>query len=676
MYTVAGGKSIPSWVSDKKKKSLKKDGEYRRRVELIQDFEFPAASQKIKVTPDEQYIFVTGYHPPRVRVYDVSQLSMKFERHLDAEIVDFQILTDDYSKVVFLCTDRTLNFHARFGGYYKTRIPKFGRDLAYCPFTAELLVASSSPEIYRLSLAEGRFLSPLNSRSPAVNVCGIAPSHGLLACGGEDGVLECFDPRQRESVGWLAAAGAMGGPRQGLTALRFDTNGMNIAVGTSGGLVALFDLRSQQPLLVKDHMYDSPIVDVKFHNGGGLCHESQCVISADKHIVKIWDATSGEIYTNIEPADGCDINDVAVWRDSGLIMAACDAPRIQAYFVPSLGAAPRWCTFLDSLTEELEENAIPTVYDDYRFITRNDLNALGLGNLLGTPLLRAYMHGFFVDNRLYQKAKAIADPFAYDVYRQKRITQKLEEERRSRISLVKRLPKVNAAVAARILAEQQEQQEEEVGGQGEIAVLVPKSKSKSKAPLPSLLEDDRFKAMFMDPAFAIDERSDEYRVLHPNVDPARESAKKLLEEHFEELENDQEDDVSDAEEDSSESEDEYAHRKQGSKDNKRLRVADKPDQPGRKAPRMFAAKDATAAAAFREGRSLATEREVPLGAKAAAFGGAQRPFRSGARGNREMSFVPRMAPDGKRGRGRSRGGASRGGGRGRSQGRGRGRGRR
>ena len=67
VYTVAGGKNIPAWLSDKKKKALKKDEDYRRRVDLIQDFEFPAACQRIKVTPDGQYIFASGYHPPQVR---------------------------------------------------------------------------------------------------------------------------------------------------------------------------------------------------------------------------------------------------------------------------------------------------------------------------------------------------------------------------------------------------------------------------------------------------------------------------------------------------------------------------------------------------------------------------------------------------------------------------------
>lgn len=31
VYTVAGGKNLPTWVSDKKKRSLRKDEDYNRR---------------------------------------------------------------------------------------------------------------------------------------------------------------------------------------------------------------------------------------------------------------------------------------------------------------------------------------------------------------------------------------------------------------------------------------------------------------------------------------------------------------------------------------------------------------------------------------------------------------------------------------------------------------------
>jgi ribosome biogenesis protein ENP2 len=43
----------------------------------------------------------------------------------------------------------------------------------------------------------------------------------------------------------------------------------------------------------------------------------------------------------------------------------------------------------------------------HRFVTKADLVKLGMDHLMGTSLLRAYMHGFFIDNRLYNKAKCV-----------------------------------------------------------------------------------------------------------------------------------------------------------------------------------------------------------------------------------------------------------------------------
>jgi len=40
-----------------------------------------------------------GTYKPRVRCYDVHQLSMKFERGLDSDVVQFQFLSEDYAKV-------------------------------------------------------------------------------------------------------------------------------------------------------------------------------------------------------------------------------------------------------------------------------------------------------------------------------------------------------------------------------------------------------------------------------------------------------------------------------------------------------------------------------------------------------------------------------------------------
>lgn len=39
------GKAVPQWLPERQRRNLAKDENYRRRVELIQDLEFPTASQ-------------------------------------------------------------------------------------------------------------------------------------------------------------------------------------------------------------------------------------------------------------------------------------------------------------------------------------------------------------------------------------------------------------------------------------------------------------------------------------------------------------------------------------------------------------------------------------------------------------------------------------------------------
>lgn len=56
------------------------------------------------------------------------------------------------------------------------------------------------------------------------------------------------------------------------------------------------------------------------------------------------------------------------------------------------------------LQEELEESGQTTIYDDYKFLTKEDITRLDLTKLVGTDdRIRAYMHGYFVDYKLYKK---------------------------------------------------------------------------------------------------------------------------------------------------------------------------------------------------------------------------------------------------------------------------------
>ena len=56
------------------------------------------------------------------------------------------------------------------------------------------------------------------------------------------------------------------------------------------------------------------------------------------------------------------------------------------------------------------------------------MKTLSLESLIGTNLLRAYMHGYFIDNRLYQKAKSAANPFAHEEFVAKQIEKDIDEE--------------------------------------------------------------------------------------------------------------------------------------------------------------------------------------------------------------------------------------------------------
>ncbi|RKP27465.1 WD40-repeat-containing domain protein [Syncephalis pseudoplumigaleata] len=535
VYTVSGdnlSRSLPDWLEKKRRRQLNKDlgkllaqayawcwrlmldgtVDFRHRVELLQDFEFPEAAIRVKTTADGKYAMATGVYKPQIRVFEYAEMSMKFERHTDAE----NILSDDWTKSVHLQNDRSVEFHAQGGIHYRTRIPKFGRDLAYHYPSCDLMISAAGAEVYRLNLDQGRFLNPLvTDATGGVNVCEVNPAHQLFGFGTADGTVEFWDPRARARVGLLAPHMPSSADAQGLevTALKFRHDGLSMALGTSTGQTMLYDMRHPRPWLVKDQQYGLPIISVHWHDGAGIAADATDadgttlesegggkVISADAKIVKIWDRNTGALFTSIEPS--ADINSVCPVTDSGMIFTANECSRMHIYYIPALGPAPRWCSFLDNLTEEMEENPQQTTYDDYKFVTKKELESLGMDHLIGTNVLKAYMHGYFVDLRLYEKAKLIANPFAYEEHRKRAIAEKLEKQRESRIRATIKLPKVNRELAARLATEESSK----------------RSKKKAEA-AENLLKDDRFADMFANPDFQVDEASEEYRLLNPSSMP-------------------------------------------------------------------------------------------------------------------------------------------------------------
>lgn len=547
IYNLSAGKSLPEWLSERKRRSLlKKNVDIRRRIELIQDFDMPGVSTSIKISNDGQYIFATGIYKPRVKCFDVKNLSLKFERCFDSEVAAFDILSDDYSKLVFLRYDRGIEFHVAYGKYYVIRVPRFGRDIKYHYPSCDLFVVGDSSEIYRINLERGQFLQSFLTEAPSINKCEINPVHHLLTVGTEEGKVEVWDPRVRNKVGSLDCALHCVGEDNKLekvpavTSLRYQ-GGLTLGVGTLTGQILLYDIRSSKPFLVKDHMYGLPIKNIEFHQTMDM------VYSMDSSIVKIWEKNNGKLYTSIEAQH--DFNDMCVIPNTGMVLIANENTKMQTFYIPSLGPAPHWCSFLDNLTEELEELNYDIIYDDYKFVTEKELEELSLSHLKGTNLLRAYMHGYFMDIRLYKKARDVMKPFEFEQYKKKKIQQKVEETRGSRVQIQK-MPSVNKELALKLMDDE--------------------TNAKKKKNISSnLLTDERFKQLFTNPDFQVDKNSAEYTLLNPVISQLSKSkAKKLKAKVEKEMEEETEIDPMGGEHHDNSSDESFIHDDSSSEDEK------------------------------------------------------------------------------------------------------------
>ncbi len=500
IYDLSLGKSLPQFIEEAKRKKLKlkKLKEYRNRVELIQDFEFPTVCNRVQVSPDGKYIVAAGIYPPSIKIFDTAELSMKCQRGMDSEVIQMRILGDDYSKLAMLCADRNIEIHAQYGKHYKIRIPRYGRDMLYVPYTADIVAASSCNQIYRLNLELGRFLAPFETSANSVNCLAYCKQMNLLAAGTENGTVEFWDYRTRSQAAQIPPTENQTGFTElrgvgEITATEFSPDGLKVTVGSQTGKVLVYDIRYPLPVTSLQFQYRKPIVSIK--------HQNDRLFIADKKILKIYDEKSYKLQAFIEPKH--EINDVGLYPGSGLVFLALESTKIGTYFVPSLGIAPKWCSFLENMTEELEETINDTVYEDYKFLTKSDLDKLNAGHLIGSNMLKAHLHGYLMEYKHYDALRSLVEQDQEDAAGAtiKRAADKeLDKLKENRIILQKVVPRVNKQYAKELLAREEK-------------------KNTKKGDVKEILEDNRFKDMFTKKEFAIDKTSAEYIRSHPHYVP-------------------------------------------------------------------------------------------------------------------------------------------------------------
>jgi ribosome biogenesis protein ENP2 len=148
------------------------------------------------------------------------------------------------------------------------------------------------------------------------------------------------------------------------------------------------------------------------------------------------------------------------------------------------------------------------------------------------------MHGYFISLKLYDTARVIANPFAYDEHRAKLVREKMDKMSESRIRAKKEVGvKVNKALAEKILRDEEKAQtraERKNKRKQGTATATVENGDEDDVAAPSILSDPRFAKVFENPEFAIDESSREFALLNPSSVGQASRGKTAVEEEDEE----------------------------------------------------------------------------------------------------------------------------------------------
>jgi ribosome biogenesis protein ENP2 len=110
-----------------------------------------------------------------------------------------------------------------------------------------------------------------------------------------------------------------------------------------GSTLSIFDVRFDRKLMSLRSSYNEPINSIHFLN-----NNDKNIIFSNKKQIKITNG-EGQFFTSVEPENG--INMCTVVKNSGLILAALEDPKIGCFFIPQLGPAPKWVPFIENITE-------------------------------------------------------------------------------------------------------------------------------------------------------------------------------------------------------------------------------------------------------------------------------------------------------------------------------------
>ena len=307
-------------------------------INSLFNFSFPSVVKKIKESIDGHYLIAYGEYPPQIRCFDLYNLSLKFQRTINCEIKDFQIISTNWEKMIFLRSDNFLEFHSKSGYYYQIKLPDVSNSLFFDHLSRILYIFSINNQIFRFNIEEGKFISSIISTLNYYNTSSAKSFLStFLALGNSKGIIELWDFRvNKKPINRIDGLLYLKKKKNEVSFLSFcEKFNYKLYSGFSSGDIILYDLRNSSPIISKKIGNDNPIKVIKNNQINNL------ILSADKDIIKLWDEKNGKTIVAINTKKN--LHDLCQIKNSGFIFISTHDPQIDSKYIPVLGCRPTWC---------------------------------------------------------------------------------------------------------------------------------------------------------------------------------------------------------------------------------------------------------------------------------------------------------------------------------------------
>ena len=157
----------------------------------------------------------------------------------------------------------------------------------------------------------------------------------------------------------------------------------------------------------------------------------------------------------------------------------------------------------------MEQQNKDNVYDQFRFLSQEELEKVNGTHLIGSKFLKSYLHGFIIKAKLYAKLVAQAQPFDLQKYKEERLRKRLEKELNDKI-YVKGERSVKGMGKGDLNRKYIEMMQQR-------SLKRQKKEEKEGDDFEAFLNDPRFGKLKTDQDFEVDEGNEEFLLRNPSL---------------------------------------------------------------------------------------------------------------------------------------------------------------